>query len=244
MNEGLLKLAIQDNADFCDRICRAHGLSPQINPLAWTSAARTPNLFPDAITLSSVADTESILSVIDDSSGCSIKDSFAALDLHAYGFSILFEASWIGMPPGLLDTSREKHDVRWERVGTAAEFEDWFTAWSKTNKSGALLPELLKDPAFDFLWARQEDRVLGGAIANHSDGAVGISNFFTNGPKTRDVWKGCVDYVSKLSPNRPVVGYLENSSLNSAELVGFRNLGPLRIWVKKIKADPSRTHPV
>ncbi len=232
MNEGILKLAIQNNADFCDRVCRAQGLKPQLTPAAWTSAARTPSLFPDAITLSSVADTESILSVIDDSSGCSIKDSFAALDLHAYGFSILFEASWIGLPPGLLDTSSQKHNLRWERVATALDFEEWITAWSKTNDSGALVPELLNDSAINFVWSRQDDRILGGATANLSDGAVGISNFFTIGPKTWDVWKGCVAYVSGLSPNRPVVGYLENSSLSSAEPVGFRNLGPLRIWVK------------
>ena len=35
---------------------------------------------------------------LDRSAGCTIKDSFAALDLTAHGFRVLFEAQWITAP--------------------------------------------------------------------------------------------------------------------------------------------------
>ena len=36
-----------------------------------------------------------MLGRIDTTAGCSIKDSFASLDLRAQGFRVLFEAEWI-----------------------------------------------------------------------------------------------------------------------------------------------------
>jgi hypothetical protein len=90
-----LAAAIENNVDWCDRVCRVNGLTPQRTATAWTSAVRTPKLYPDAISLSVETTADEILEVIDLSEGCSVKDSFATLDVHTYGFSILLR------PPGL-----------------------------------------------------------------------------------------------------------------------------------------------
>ena len=240
MNEDLLRSAVQNNADLCDSVCRANGLAPQRTPMAWTSATRTPSFYPDAITLAADVDAESILSLIDRSPGCSIKDSFAALDLHPYGFSILIEATWIGFPAGPVYTNRVEAGSIWTSVDSASEFRDWVTAWRRTNAFSesaqgpgpdALIPALLDDPVISFIWAREEDKILAGAMVNRSVDAVGLLNFFTTGLKTSDTLKDCLGYIQAVSPNQPLVGYLENSSLRFAGAAGFQFLGPLRIWV-------------
>nr|WP_221472430.1 hypothetical protein [Amycolatopsis umgeniensis] len=52
-------------------------------------------MYPDAVTLSQDATVPEVLDGIDTSPGCSVKDSFACLDLAQAGFKVLFEATWI-----------------------------------------------------------------------------------------------------------------------------------------------------
>jgi hypothetical protein len=56
---------------------------------------RSPSLYPDAVTLREHASAHDLLPRIDSSPGCSVKDSFASVDLSADGFRLLFEAEWI-----------------------------------------------------------------------------------------------------------------------------------------------------
>lgn len=44
--------AALNNAEWCDAMCRAHGLPGVFTPRAWTNPARTPLFYPDAVTLS------------------------------------------------------------------------------------------------------------------------------------------------------------------------------------------------
>lgn len=88
------ELAVAENAAWCDLVCRG-----QFGPLAWTSRTRTPEYYPDAVTLDPAATAADVLPFIDGSAGCSVKDSFATLELP--GFSVLFEATWIACGPGV-----------------------------------------------------------------------------------------------------------------------------------------------
>jgi hypothetical protein len=68
-----------------------------------------------------------LLARIDTSAGCSIKDSFASLDMTAYGFRVLFDAQWIlhrgtAIPP-IRDGSR------WEVVRDGDGLAAWERAW-------------------------------------------------------------------------------------------------------------------
>ncbi len=91
--------AARNNAELCDIVCRTHNVVGAFAPDAWTSAERTPPLYPDAVTLRPGVSASGLLARIDGSPGCSIKDSFADLDLGPHGFEILFAAEWIQRPP-------------------------------------------------------------------------------------------------------------------------------------------------
>jgi hypothetical protein len=69
----------------------------------WFAARRSPPLYPDAVTLRPGIAPGDLLQPIDDGPGCSLKDSFADLDLAPLGFEELFSASWIAREP---DTAR------------------------------------------------------------------------------------------------------------------------------------------
>jgi hypothetical protein len=90
--------AAANNAAWCDFVCRKHGLEPVFAPDAWSCPARTPDLYPDAVTLAPDVDIDALLSRVDARAGCSLKDSFADLDLEPHGFRVLFEAQWIARP--------------------------------------------------------------------------------------------------------------------------------------------------
>src|SRR5689334_8375652 len=100
MTSDLLTQAVRNNAEWCDALCRGHGLPGVFSPHAWTNPKRTPLYYPEAVTLSADASAEEILAVIDTRPGSSVKDSFGCLDLAPYGFVILFEAQWIQHPAG------------------------------------------------------------------------------------------------------------------------------------------------
>lgn len=92
-------VAAANNAAWCDFVCRKHGLAPVFAADAWTSPHRTPDLYPDAVTLSPEVDVDELLRRIEGGAGSSVKDSFAALDLAPLGFEVLFEAEWIVRHP-------------------------------------------------------------------------------------------------------------------------------------------------
>src|SRR5437763_16782921 len=106
--------AAANNAAWCDAVCRAHGLPTAWSASAWTVGRRSPEGYPDAVTLSTSARPAGVLNGIHTGSGCSIKDSFAGLDLAPQGFRVLFEAPWIHRPAGdpNLTPILDWHEVR------------------------------------------------------------------------------------------------------------------------------------
>jgi hypothetical protein len=86
--------AARNNAELCHLVCGGGTFAPD----AWTSPVRTRDLYPDAVTLVRGVEPEGLLARVDASVGCSIKDSFADLELAPYGFRVLFEAEWIHGP--------------------------------------------------------------------------------------------------------------------------------------------------
>jgi hypothetical protein len=39
--------AVRNNAEWCDLVCRTHGAATSFDAVAWTSATRTPNHYPE-----------------------------------------------------------------------------------------------------------------------------------------------------------------------------------------------------
>src|SRR5262249_46093326 len=116
-----VQIAARDNARWCDAVCRAHGLPCEFAADAWTGAGRTRRCYPDAVTLSATASAEHILDRIDTASpGCSVKDSFACLDLTGAAFRVLLEAEWIhrSEPDPVAAGGL---DIRWAPISSAAD---------------------------------------------------------------------------------------------------------------------------
>ncbi|GCD47111.1 hypothetical protein [Streptomyces paromomycinus] len=206
-----VRAAARNNAEWCDAVCRAHGLRGDFGDGAWASPHRTPPLYPDAVTLTDRLGTSAdaaadLLARINTASpGCSVKDSFARLDLAPAGFEVLFEAQWIHRPAPAPTTAPAflgslAHPLEWDVLTEPADLSAWAVAWgAEPGDCGPFRPELLADDATHFLRARPADtdtgtgtgtgtdtgtgtgtNILAGAVATLSGGElVGLSNVFT-----------------------------------------------------------------
>lgn len=230
--EELLLSAAHNNAEWCAAVSRGGEFAVS----AWTSAHRTPPYYPDAVTLTRDTPAAVLLARIDtDTPGCSVKDSFAALDLAPAGFEVLIEAQWIHRPAGAPAAGSA---LGWTRVGTPEELDAWEAAWDGEESTGLFHPALLTEFAEStaFLAGRSADgRIVAGAVANVSEGplrVVGLSNVFTaDGTPQDEAWTGALTAVAGLWPGLPVVGYESGDDLDTAARHGFTALGPLRVWL-------------
>src|SRR5947208_902068 len=107
-------VAAANNAAWCAAVCRTFGFATFVDSDAWTSRVRTPPTYPDAVTLVPELDVPGLLARVDGSGGCSVKDSFASLDLTNAGFEVLFHAQWIVRSPSAV--GRRATALRWDIV--------------------------------------------------------------------------------------------------------------------------------
>lgn len=99
MVDDRLSHAVQNNARWCDLVCQSVGIPTELRRSVWVALRRGPSLYRDAITLSSHVTADEVAQAIVAGWGCSVKDSFADLDLEKHGFEVLFEGRWIYRPP-------------------------------------------------------------------------------------------------------------------------------------------------
>ena len=226
--------AARNNSDWCAAVCRSHGIPTTFGEMAWHSARRTPPYYPDAITLLHDAVPTDFLPEIDTRSpGCSIKDSFAALDLSTDGFVELFAAQWIHRPAGLPVPAAPA--LRTEQISTAARLRDWQIAWSGGDETlDVFRPALLDDPAV-LVFAGYDGKDLAGGFAlNGSASVVGLSNLFAvDGGEVAGIWSSALAAAAQHFPGLPVVGYEHGDDLRPALDSGFTVLGPLRVWMHR-----------
>jgi hypothetical protein len=217
----------RNNAEWCDVVCRAHGLTPRFEADAWTSGRRTPPAFPDAVTLSAAASAQRLMDRIDVSDGCSVKDSFSQLDLRQYGFRVLFDAQWIVGPRVVDDIPTSS--PRWDDVDDA---DEWIAAQTPAMMSGEALRRCLLDDSVSALVARSGGAVVAGAVINSSSDVVGISNVFVRAGDALAHWRSALAAVRARYPTLPIVGYELGSVLALAQAAGCQALGPLRVWTR------------
>jgi hypothetical protein len=227
--DARLEAAVIDNARWCHLVCSTQGITGRFDDDAWVSPRRTPPMYPDAVTLTDDVSAEALLSRIDRTAGCSVKDSFSKLDLTSAGFGVLFDAQWLWRPAGAL---AEAGTLRWKRV----ERPDDVRAWSLEHGAGSTFsPALLDEPSVTILAGRDLGGALvAGAVATHGDDAIGISNVFAcDGAALTfaDAFAGATAAIVERSPDRPIVGYLSADRLAAALAAGFETIGPLRVWL-------------
>jgi hypothetical protein len=230
---NLVRAAVRNNAEWCDLMCGLHGIGSWFRGDIWAAERPSPPPYPDAMTLEPTASVESVLAEIDiDTPGCSIKDSFALLDLSPAGFRVLFDAHWL-YRPAEPPPETEAVDPRWIRIRHADALSGGEKSWSGGDQPIGLFPgALLREQAVAVLGTSSRDRIDAGAIANCSDSLVGVSNLFTRDGDLDKAWPACLVAVTEHFPGLPVVAHEHGSALAAAFRHGFEATGALRVWVK------------
>jgi hypothetical protein len=219
---GLIAAAARNNAEWCSIICRHHGIESVMAADAWTAQRRTPDGYPDADVLAADVNVDSLLARIDTGPGCSVKDSFATIDLAPYGFRVLFEAFWIWRPasPVRADLPRG-----WMPVRTPRDLDMWSTG----RTPGVFRTALLDEP--DVRLFHRPMPAGGFALSGHA-GVVGVSNVLCEPQARAAVWDAIIATASTTYPGRDLVGYESGDDLDAAVAAGFSCLGPLRVWMR------------
>jgi hypothetical protein len=218
--------AAQNNAHWCDVVCRSHQLPTKLTERLWIAPEGSPHLYPDAVTLAPHLPTEVVLADIDTSAGCSVKDSFADLDLGGHGFVELFEATWLAREHA---PQQALPRLSWRVVTTEDELNRWASAADLEDLFG---PALLADPAIRFLGVDDGQRGRGGTILNRTGETVGISNVFATGLPPHALWSDLPAAVGSLFARLPMVGYEHGEDLAHAMAGSFEAIAPLQIWLK------------
>ena len=231
----LVSAAARNNAEWCNTVCRSHGIGGAFGVGMWSSAMRTPSLYPDAVTLDPAVTAAAVLSQVDISPGCSIKDSFATLEVSSHGFDVLFDAMWIALDSDVEEVP-DPTGIEWARVETPREFEAWERAWrgADIDAAGILVPALLSEAAVDVVAGERDGAIVAGAIANRSDRVIGISNVFSRGHDPDETWSSLRGWFARTDPGRPIVGYESGPDLDAALRAGFTAIGPLRVWLRPL----------
>ena len=206
--------AVRENAEWCDLVCRSHGLPTTFGDRVWHTARRSPPFHPDAETLDPAATADELLANIDTGPGCSVKDSFAVLDLTPHGFRLLFEAEWIHRPAAAPDGDTTP-------TPAPAAAVEGRSPWVRT-RSG--VPD---DPAVAAF-----EGPAGRVVAHLSGAVVGLSNL--TGDPIDEAWTEAVNAITAACPGLPIVGYETADDLPPARRAGFTATGPLRVWIKEV----------
>jgi hypothetical protein len=218
--------AAENNAQWCDRVCRSHGLPTALSEHMWVAQQGSPRLYPDAVTLVPGLPVDCVLRQVEVGPGCSVKDSFADLDLSAHGFTVLFDASWLFREP---EPPRECSRFDWQSISTDDDLEQWLVA---AGLVGIIRPELLRDPTVRVLARCNRQVVVAGAILNRTGETVGLSNVFTSENAPAAAWRDLPAAIGQAFADLPIVGYEHDTGLAAAVEVGFEAIGPLRVWLR------------
>lgn len=245
-------LAILNNVTWCQRVVAAHGVPSEIREHCWVAEGAVPPYYSNLVTRTAEAGHAEQLEHLGRLAASpakprwSMKDSFARFDvseLGPLGLSVLFEARWFGLPPTSGAAAAGETGVRWIAIQNERDLASWEAAWQISSPAPGLRvfpPALLADPTITFLGALVGTERYGGAIANASEGVIGLSNVFTlEGPVPGAFLRDCARTVGALQPERPVVGYGPVTELQELTPLGAEDLGPLRVWVTAPPADAS-----
>ena len=228
-------ICVLNSVHWYEAVFRTHGLSGAPADGMWTSRGKPPPYYSNAVTLDPSGRVAQLAALqdLEVALGWSwtVKDSFSVLDLTSLGFRPLFDAEWIWRDPPVTPT-RGRPDTAWRRVTTAAELERWEAAWRENGSPAdprVFLPELLANRTVALFAAYRRGVLVAGCAANRSAEAVGFSNFFDVGDSDLTL-AAAVNEVARFGTGLPVVGYEAGETLVRVRTLGFRPVGPLRVW--------------
>ena len=230
-DRSLARAAARNNAEWCHAFSRTHGIAGRFRAAFWSSPVRTPPYYPDAVTLRPNIAVEHLLSGIEVREGCSVKESFACLDLGAVGFRPLFRAEWVVRQPAKGGCMAPRG---WSTLTSEAQLRSWEASWGEVpGGSGFFLPALLKDETIAVLAGCDGDRIVAGAIANRSANVIGLSNVFDTAGALDSAWTAGAAAAATLWGDLPIVGYDSGDELHAAHDAGFESIGELVVWINE-----------
>ena len=214
--------AAANNAAWCDAVCSASGLRTRWGADAWTVDRRSPDGYPDVVTLTDQVDVRALLSRVQLGAGCSVKDSFGVLDLEPWGFRLLFGASWVRRSAA---RAVDPAELAWHQVQTPTEL----VLWSEEHGLDVFRPALLERE--DLRFFRSDPAVAAGFALNRTGSVVGVSNTHPGRASPAMVWADQVAVAADTYPGLDLVGYEQGDDLDVALAAGFVATGPLRVWI-------------
>jgi hypothetical protein len=123
------------------------------------------------------------------------------------------------------------------RLATAA-YESALDAWAReAGLEGTIRPVLLGEPSIRILALHGGDGMVAGAIANRTGSVVGVSNVFAAATPGAEPWNTIAAALGHHFPGLPLVGYERGVALPAALASGFRDIGPLRVWLRPALGD-------
>ena len=220
--------AVENNARWCDAVCRSHRLATRFSDGLWVALEGSPPFYPDVVTLRPDITAADVMTRLPCAAE-SVKDSFACLDLDAAGFGVLFDASWIvHRSPCSAATA-----LVWTTVDGAGELDHWTRA---AGLDGIIGVDLLAQPSIRVFAGRRSNdaEVAAGAIINVTGEVVGLSNVFSEDQDAHAVWRDLQGVVATGFPGHAIVGYERGDDLAAAIASGFAPLDPLRVWHRQL----------
>jgi hypothetical protein len=218
-----LTFAVREHAAWCDLVCRLHRFTPEGDARLWWSARRTPDLIPDAVTLVPDLSELDVLGRITDSSGASVQDSFATLDLTDQGWAVLFDATWIARPP--MPDADDEVASTFAIVRERFPFAAWCRAWG--GPAGVLPAGLRRVSGVTVLGREGDAGFSDGAIVHHTEiGGTAVAGLWN----TFGAWADVAEAASHRHPDAWIVGYERGAGLDAALAAGFTAVGPVRVW--------------
>ena len=238
----MLHHAIENNATWCQTVCSAHGVPGEFHEDFWVNRHRVPMFYSNLIRLSrreeEFQETIRMLLESDLPKPWSIKDSFGTLDLSAFGFTKLFDASWIVRPPDRTASQPPNSHIVWSVLEDAADLIPWEKAWEGNDANTASspqprlwIPKIFHDPQVTFLTGKIDEEIVAVGIANRTGNVVGLSNVFARIDTGGDHWPGIIAATTALFPGIPIVGYKRGQDLSVIQQLGFHTIGELTVWI-------------
>ncbi len=231
-------LAARNNAAWCDAVCRASGGTTELAHGLWRNASPSPPYFPNVITVDCSVESSAVEKALRSFSAGSpqvgVKDSFCKLDLSSIGFTKAFEASWIWRDP--VSTDAVPTRLAWSKIDSVANLQAWEREWWPEDHSAApspeiFLPTLLDHESIAFFAAYEGSVMVVGAAITETEGAVGLTCTFYRGPHPEQQRRELLSVVASQYPGRAILGYQSGYELTDMRELGFREVGPLCVWL-------------
>ena len=224
----IVAAAVANNAAWCDLVCRSAGLPTVLGPDLWSTPRRSPDAYPDAVTLRPGVPVADVLAAVDDSDGASVKDSFADLDLAPHGWSVLFEAQWLTRPAVSRDGPRTAVADRRPRHAAALARRPRLGGdpAGRPRRPGRAAPARRRRAT-----ARSPSpRSTAPARVPTPSSACRTCRCCALEPEL--VWSELAMLARRELGAHPLVGYESGPDLLAPVAVGFEPVGRLRVWVR------------